>query len=299
MTRRAPLPFELAFRPFTVRQATEAGVSRSRLRANDLERPFRGVRSPVLAQDAVDRCRAYATRMPSAHAFSHVTAAELFGLPLPSMRESPLHVSALSGREPRMRGIVGHRLDASRIEIRSRQGVRTVSAADAWCQLASMRGPAFSHDDLVAAGDRLLGWPRPLIRVEELDAAIDRHRGSRGTLARDRARRDIRPGSASRRESLLRLDVIRRGFPEPECNGPIDLPTGRVYGDLVFRREKVLMEYEGDHHRTDTLQFARDLERLSALASAGWIVIRVGARSNRERAFGDLALALASRSELA
>lgn len=40
---------------------------------------------------------------------------------------------------------------------------------------------------------------------------------------------------------------------------------------------KLAIEYDGDHHRSDRGQFAKDIVRLEELAELGWIVIRVAA----------------------
>ncbi|WP_067949529.1 hypothetical protein [Agromyces sp. NDB4Y10] len=288
-----PLPPQLRRVPFSVPRADELGVPRGRLRALDLSAPFHGVRATVPPATHAERCAAFAARMPVTQVFSHATAALLWGVPLPSALErGPLHVSALRGREPRVPGVVGHRLRADRVRVGAVRGLPVVSACDSWCQLAT----ALSHDDLVAAGDRLLGWPRPLVSADELDAAIERHRGGRGTSARDAARLDLRPGAASPRETRLRLQVIRAGFPEPELNAPIPLSAGwTAHGDLVFRAYGVLLEYDGEQHRGDDAQFHRDVERLNDLAADGWIVIRVGRRLPMQRALDQLERAMRSR----
>lgn len=291
--RVRPLPPELRTAPFSVRQSDELGVPRHRLRARDLSAPHHGVRTAVPPSTYVERCGAFAARMPASQVFSHATAALLWGIPLPrALERGPLHVAALEGREPRVPGVIGHRIRPERVEIAVARGLQAVSACDSWCQLAT----ALSHDDLVAAGDRLLGWPRPLVSIDELSAAIERHRGGRGTVARDAARIDMRPRSASRRETRLRLRVLRSGFPEPELNAPIALGAGRTtHGDLVFRRYGVLLEYDGEQHRVDDVQFHRDVERLNDLAADGWIVIRIGRRLPLARAFDQLERALRSR----
>ncbi|MCP2367000.1 hypothetical protein BCL57_001154 [Agromyces flavus] len=167
-----------------------------------------------------------------------------------------------------------------------------MTAADAWCQLATI----LSHDDLVAAGDRIVGWPRPIGTLDEIDAAIERFGSRRGAVRLRAARLDLRAGSASRRETRLRLRVLRAGFPEPELNTRIGLAGSRsTHGDLVFRAYRVLLEYDGEQHRGDDAQFHRDVERLNDLAAAGWIVIRVGRRLPLERALDQLELALRSR----
>lgn len=67
------------------------------------------------------------------------------------------------------------------------------------------------------------------------------------------------------------------------------LPIG--FGDLVYPSYKVLVEYEGEQHRTDSTQFYRDIERHEQLARAQWILIReskktplTGPRSTSARA---------------
>lgn len=266
-----PLPAQLRLGPFRTDEALVLGVPASRLRARDLHAPFHGVRTAAPPDGLRERCRAYAVRMPADQYFSHATAAQLWGLPVPGhvAADPRLHVST-SGREPHGRGVVGHRITTA--DLRFLEELPVVAPAEAWCQL----GAVLSGDDLVSAGDRLLGWPRALADEAEIDAAIDRFRGRRGARAVVRARRDLRRGSASDRETRLRLLVVRAGFPEPEANGPIELPGGRTtHGDLVFRRQRTILEYDGDRHRTDRRRFRRDVDRLNALAVAGWLVIRI------------------------
>lgn len=271
MPRPEPLPAQLRLGPFRTDEALMLGVPAARLRARDLHAPFHGIRTAQPPDGLVERCRAYSAGMPADHYFSHATAAQLWGLPVPSWvsADPRLHVST-PGREPHGRGVVGHRISSA--DLRFLEELPVVASADAWCQL----GTVIPGDDLVAAGDRLLGWLRPLADEAEIDAAIDRFRGRRGARAVALARRDLRRGSASDRETRLRLLVVRAGFPEPEPNGPIQLPGGRTtHGDLVFRRQRTILEYDGDRHRTDRRRFRRDVDRLNALAMAGWLVIRI------------------------
>jgi hypothetical protein len=273
----------------------ELGVTRGRLGARDLARPFRGVRASAGAATLLELCRAYAERMPPGHVFSHDTAARLWGLPLPGEDPLPLHVSAPAPlREPRVAGVVGHRV-GSAIPTAGVGGLPVVAASDAWCQLST----TLSHDDLVAAGDRLVGWPVPIATLEQVDAAVERFGSRRGAVRLRAARADLRAGSASRRETRLRLRVLRAGFPEPELNAPIALGAGwTTHGDLVFRRYGVVLEYDGEQHRDDDVQFHRDVERLNDLATDGWIVIRVGRRLPLRRALDQLERALRARGWL-
>ncbi|WP_143231641.1 DUF559 domain-containing protein [Agromyces cerinus] len=166
------------------------------------------------------------------------------------------------------------------------------SPADAWCELAT----TLSLDDLIAAGDRLLGLPRPLASLEQIDAAIVRHGRRRGATSLRAARAEMRANVYSRRETFVRLALVRAGLPEPEPNAFIELRRGRrTRGDLVFRAYRVLVEYDGEQHLFDTAQWATDVARLNDLAEAGWRVIRITKQMSRaeivartERALRDL-----------
>ena len=51
---------------------------------------------------------------------------------------------------------------------------------------------------------------------------------------------------------------------------------GRVlHPDLKWRHGRILLEYEGDGHRTDRRRWKQDLARKGDFEAAGWIVIRV------------------------
>jgi hypothetical protein len=45
--------------------------------------------------------------------------------------------------------------------------------------------------------------------------------------------------------------------------------------DLSYLPEKIAIEYEGDHHRTDRQQWKRDKSRRRLLEDHGWLVIEV------------------------
>ncbi|MGR0221059.1 hypothetical protein [Agromyces sp. ZXT2-6] len=180
--------------------------------------------------------------------------------------------------------MVGHRITAKR-ELRLHLGFLVSGPADAWCELSSARAPDGTRptlDELIAAGDRLLAWSDPLATSEEVQRAMARFAKSRGIRSIMAAEPHLRPGSASPRETQLRVAVLAApaGFPEPECNGEIVLGSGsRTHGDLVFREYRVVLEYEGDQHRTDVRRWRRDIDRLNDLAKAGWLVIRIHAET--------------------
>src|SRR3989337_265398 len=148
MPRLSPLPDDLPGAPFRVADALDAGIGKGRLRSADLARPFRGVRSPAASPNVRPLIAAYATTMLDHQFFSHVTAAELHSLRLPARLSGldVVHVGvAPPARLPRGRNVTGHELRAKDVTLTEIDGFRTVSAIDAWRQLA----PLASVDDLI------------------------------------------------------------------------------------------------------------------------------------------------------
>lgn len=276
MTRAHPLPPTLQHRPFTVAEALALGVPANRLRAKDLVRPFHGVRAPApLASDLFDRCQAYAQQCAQNVVFSHTTAARLLGIPLPSHLERDVHIHVLvvgGARGRRGVGVIGHKTKFAP-HITVERGLPVTSPIHTFLAL----GDLLDVDDLIVAGDRLVGLPARLCSLQELEERVATHVRARGVEKVRLAMAEIRVGSRSPRETRTRLAIVRAGLPEPALNAVVLLPGGRrVHGDLVYEHEKVLLEYEGDHHRSDDRQWSHDLWRYNALSEAGWIVIRIG-----------------------
>jgi very-short-patch-repair endonuclease len=66
------------------------------------------------------------------------------------------------------------------------------------------------------------------------------------------------------------------GTARPCCNlviGDDDGPIGRV--DLGYLAHKLILEYEGDQHRTDRAQWNADIDRHEDFARDHWTLIRV------------------------
>lgn len=295
MTPPDDLPAELLGQPFTVSDARRSGVRRRRLGHPDLLRPFHGVRVPVnsLSPDWPDdsptgiastlrRVRAYAPLLRPGQYFSHLTAARLWHapLPLPSSDTEPLHVTAQSPKNgPRTAGVVGHSAKSGQ-QGSARYGLPVSNPADTWVSLA----PLLSLDDLVAVGDALILVPaiprrtdeRPFTKIPQLADAIEHSSGRDSKKARE-ALRHIRQGSESRPESLLRLLLVRAGFPAPILNANVSDRAGNWLGraDMLFPQWNVVVEYDGDQHRTNSYQYEKDITRIENFERSGWAVVRV------------------------
>lgn len=98
-----------------------------------------------------------------------------------------------------------------------------------------------------------------------------------GRVAASKALESVRLGMESPRETLLRLLLIRGGLPEPDAGVEIVDGHGKFLArvDLCYREWRVVVEYDGDQHRTDPRQYSRDIARIEALQRAGWTVVRV------------------------
>ncbi len=292
---RGEIPRELG-RTFTVAAARHQGVSVSRLRAADLDRPFHGVRSIRAAADqdadvfatVWDRAISYGERMPPHEFFSHVTSAVLWGLPLPGLRSDDLDVGVFAPhRLPRGRGIRGHELRPGHAALAEHPDARLplLDPSSTWASLGAHLHPY----DVVAVGDAITrdwrlptGHP-PLASLAEL-AAVTRSGRRVGIGILRSALPRIRTRSASRTETWLRLTLVDGGLPEPELNLPVSIGRGgRPAIDLAYPHRRVGIEYEGDHHRVDPEQWHRDIERYELLADAGWRIVRVTRRDLFER----------------
>lgn len=131
-------------------------------------------------------------------------------------------------------------------------------------------------DDLIVMGDGLLKRFRPLASRTDLELAVRELGGKRNVGALRSALEQVRSRTDSPMETVLRLLIVRAGFPEPEVNGPIRNQYGAViaHGDLVFRAQKVVLEYDGGGHREER-QYYRDIYRLDDIMEERWRVIRV------------------------
>lgn len=293
MTARAQLPFYLAKGAFATADAEMHGISQSRLRAGDLNAPFRGVRSAGLDLDElVDRCRGAEAFMDDRETFCHSTALGLWGAPLPSDlagAEPALHIGTRGSTRRRRDGVVGHRLAPSTPVVMNPDGLMTVPPATAWCQFASQQGHRSRWKmllalvcvaDFLVTGQRVRGRGRrkpPACTPSQLRSAVLAHGAGRGARLLAEALSLTRIGSDSPKETELRLRLWEADIPEPRIGYVIPTRLGPLEPDLAYPDTRVLIEYEGDQHRADRRQWRGDFERVRAFQQAGWTVIRVNA----------------------
>lgn len=290
MSERVPLPENLRDRSFRYHDARQQGVGEGRLRNVELARPFRGIRAQPPEANAPanelarKRCLDFLPLLGHGQFLSNVSAAAIWGIPLPpsALEDPTVHVTAIRPAiAPRMVGVTGHHVASARVV--KRLDLPVSDATTTWLSLGTILG----HEDLVAAGDYLVLNPavldpndlRPFVTLSSLVDAARRFRG-RGAAALHAAAGDLRQGAESRPESLLRLLIARAGLPEPELNVDIADRDGKWIGraDLVWRQFRVIVEYDGDQHRTNTLQYEKDVRRIDRFFDCGFRVVRVRSR---------------------
>jgi hypothetical protein len=276
--------------PFRIDEGRAIGLSYAQMRGRAFERPFHGVRvtgaSGRIDDGIIDECTALRTVLPDGAAFSHATAARLWGMPLPGCVSEDLHVLTPGRAEVRRRGVIGWRR-AGEIQVDIAHGLPVTSPADTWVLLATMtveRGGRMSRQWLAAVGDFLVsgrrtryGRDRPLATRKELAEAVRRHGSRRGAVELAWALERLRSPVDSPYETFLRLGLVRARLPEPAVQPAITTRAGVRHPDLGYLEERVLLEYLGDVHRTDRDTWLRDLERIQMFEDAGYRVIMLGA----------------------
>lgn len=289
-------PEVLATRPFTVAQGRNAGLRPADLRTARVHAPTRGVRTASIPSSLRERAAAFALGMPEDTAFSHVTAAALLGLPLPGPLEVQVMLDVMrptSVAQVRRRGCHGHR-GLERREVLDVGGLRVVGPADTWCDLGEVARRGLSVDDLVVLGDAVATRLEAQLREEPCrgsPVAVETSPGSgpaflatrlgvrvrpRGKVALEEALALVRVGARSPMETRARLMFHRAGFPEPELNAAVRDAHGGwlLEGDLVWREQLVVGEYQGADHASIRRRSA-DGSRASAAEDHGYRVIEI------------------------
>jgi len=225
--------------------------------------------------------RAYATVMAPGTFFAGRTAAVLHGASLP--HGTDIEVAVFSGsRAPERVGVRARTIIPALASVIEVAGLPVASAASTWAML----GGAVRVRELVVVGDGLVHVPRDRwarrrpelaqTSVARLQAALEAGR-RRGAASLRAALELIDSRAASPPETRFRLDAAAAGLPRAELDHEVRAADGRLCGisEFAFRAQRVAVELEGDHHRTDRQQWNRDIRKYRDYADAGWEVVRL------------------------
>lgn len=305
-----PEPSDALGSHFRCSDAFEVGMKPSSLRGPKFEAPFRGVRKrreaqltpaplssnasiqrshssrlhplEVIRAQHIDDARSYALIAPEDSFFCGVTALAILGLPVRLAERQPIEVGRLHPARPsRAKNVRGFQIRAELTTVEMSSGFRVTDPVTTW----GMLGRRMCLEELVVLGDAIVYTDRgrrlPLATALELAAGIVPGRAGSRTLRH--AVELVRDGSASPPETQLRLALVAAGLGEPDIDVDVYDADGRLLGrsELAYRAEKVAVEYESDHHRSDVGQWNRDIEKYDAYVERGWRVVRVTARMLR------------------
>ncbi len=123
------------------------------------------------------------------------------------------------------------------------------------------------------------------LRLSDVDALIERHRGARGLRQLREVVRLADPGAESPQETRTRLVLTDAGLrpsrTQIDVYDAYGVHVGRI--DMGWPEWKVGVEYDGEQHWTNPRIRAADIDRQARLEALGWRIIRVSAEMLRYR----------------
>ena len=313
----SPLPDALPHAVLSTQEMLAAGVSRSRLRCADL-RPLAPGLWVRVDRELTEReiVAALCRKDPRAFA-AGLTAARLWGFPLPGVldqqvTEAPRQSRVVRGRvvhRPGGRRSVDGRIHMARPDTQRRETAllrwsrvrcAVVSIEDRRGRAPSVRlmtrlrtfldlGGVLRVDALVATGDHLVRRPRPefegrsipYFTIDELTAVVRTYDG-RGARRLREAVAQVRMSSDSPPETALRLAMVAAGLPEPLANAAAqqEVEGGRIIdlGEPDLHWPQWKIALEHDGPtHLDRRQQAKDVARGDRRREAGWVELRTTA----------------------
>jgi very-short-patch-repair endonuclease len=212
------------------------------------------------------RLTAVARRLPAGAAFSGRTAVWLHGLDLAPGDSIEVTIPGPIG-SGRRTGASVRRAVLTRDEIVLRCGLPATSALRTVVDLGG-RNPLTEG---VVAVDLFLH--ARLLTIAELRAYVADHPRAKGVARLRRAVELAEPKAESAMETRLRMVLLLAGLPRPEVQVSIRDDRGHFVGrpDLLYRQQRLAIEYDGGNHRD---RLVDDNRRQNRLISAGLRLLR-------------------------
>lgn len=261
-----PLPAELRNRPFSRAEALAAGITPRMLQHRRIVEVFPSVyRLEILELTDAQWIDAAQLALPSDARLSHTTRLRRLGLEIGDLK--PMHFTVARDLHLAIDDIFLHR--TVRMPACDDQGVAIASAFIGSASMVTLL-------DLVTIGDWLLH--RGLLDVGIVSHLARRDPWRPGSEAALGVLSELDARSRSVKESESRMILSRCGLPVPEVNGDI-VEEGEFVGcgDLVFRRWKLVVEYEGRQHAFSIKQFRTDIDRYGRFRRHDWAYLQVTA----------------------
>ena len=249
MSRRPLIPEQLAHGPFTRARALEAGLTSRQLQGSHFRQLFPRVwvlaTVPITAGDWI---AAASLAMPAHAQLSHRTRIQALGYHDGPLR--PFHFTVASELHIDLEDIFLHRT----VAMPPLDGIG-VSPASAFIGLASTARVI----DLIAIGDWLLHEGH--MTLPELRELARHQRWRPGAAGAMWVSGYLNARSRSPKESETRAVLVFAGLPVPEVNPPLLDDPNTPWTDLLYRRWRLAVEYEGDQHLLDRRQYNTDIAR--------------------------------------
>ncbi len=237
-------------------------------------------------------CRAVALALPDGAAFSHVTAARPWRLPvsLSAERDDRLHVTGPGRLRPLRSPLVVPHEGLGPEDVRRRDGLSVTAPVRTWLDHgaafgsrlidergAQRRGVDPVHEERVVLTDALLAddglreVPRYGVVPAELAAALTAAAGRRGVRPLAQALADARRFVDSPPETRLRLGLRAARFPPAVVGADVFTTHGAWVGrpDLCWPELGVAVDYDGAPH-VSRRKLASDVARRDSYERVGW-----------------------------
>ena len=248
MAPRPYIPTELARRPFTLKEARDAGLTPEALKSKCWQRLARGLYCRRgLRVDPWHLLVAWRSQLPPDAVFAGLTAAWLYRLDVDPC--NPIEVIATGIRSRPGLNVRNCRID----EVALVRGLRATTLARTFRDLSS----------------RL-----PEVEVLVLaDQAMRRNLGVFHPLAEK---------AESPMETRLRWHLMQADLPCPQVQAELRNQEGRFIGraDLNYPQARLVIEYDGANHRDSLIE---DNRRQNSLQNAGFRLLRFTAADVLQR----------------
>jgi very-short-patch-repair endonuclease len=233
----------------------------------------------------------FARRMPAGTAFSGYTAAWLHGLDVAPCNPIEVTIPKPFGITRRAGGSV-RRSDLAAGEIVIRKGLPATPAIRTVVELAG-RTPL---TEAVVVAD--LALHATLVTLAQLRAYVAAHTRARGIARVRRVLDFVEPKAESAMETRLRMLLVLAGLPRPQVQVPLCDNDGRWLGrpDLLYRDQRLVLEYDGGNHRE---RLVDDDRRQNRLIGSGLRILRFTAADvygAPESVVADVRRAIAARA---
>jgi hypothetical protein len=225
----------------------------------------------AIANELPVRVGAVLLTAPPEAVVSHHTAGAIWGVAIPMQPQDDVRVhltvatgSAVRGRSDR----VIHRGPLVPVEVTTRIGFSVTTPERTWRDLAAVLPPPA----LLAVTDQMLqSW----CTGDDLARQLERRPHGRGSARARLVLPHGNPLAESPMESVLRWLLHTAGLPAPTLQHVVRSAGGRFLGrgDMAWPEHRVLVEFDGDHHR-DRKTFVEDLRRQNLLVAEGWTILR-------------------------